>query len=78
MAAGAVPIVYDKGGQSEIVEHGHSGYLWRSLEELREYTRRLAQDESLREQMAASARRRAERFSREAFLDRFARLVPLP
>ena len=78
MAAGAVPIVYDKGGQAEIVEHGRNGYLWRSLDELQEYTRRLVQDEGLREQMAASARRRAERFSREAFLDRFARLVPLP
>jgi glycosyltransferase involved in cell wall biosynthesis len=77
MAAGAVPIVYDKGGQSEIVEHGRSGYLWRSLDELREYTRRLAQSETLREQMAASARRRAEHFSREAFLARFVRLVPM-
>jgi glycosyltransferase involved in cell wall biosynthesis len=77
MAAGAVPIVYDKGGQSEIVEHERSGYLWRSLDELREYTRRLAQDGKLREQMAAAARRRAERFSREAFLDSFARLVPV-
>jgi glycosyltransferase involved in cell wall biosynthesis len=76
MAAGAVPIVYDNGGQSEIVEHERSGYLWRSLEELREYTRRLAQDDRLREQMAASARRRAERFSCEAFVDTFARLVP--
>jgi len=78
MAAGAVPIVYDRGGQSEIVEHERSGYLWRSLDELREYTTRLAQNETLREQMAASARHRAARFSREAFLDGFARLVTVP
>jgi len=78
MAAGAVPIVYDRGGQSEIVEHERSGYLWRSLDELREYTTRLAQNETLREQIAANARHRAARFSREAFLDGFARLVTVP
>jgi glycosyltransferase involved in cell wall biosynthesis len=78
MAAGSVPIVYDQGGQSEIVEHGRSGYLWRTLDELRNYTRRLVSDESLRAQMSAAARQRAERFTREAFLDNFARLVPWP
>jgi glycosyltransferase involved in cell wall biosynthesis len=76
MAAGSVPIVYDHGGQSEIVEHGCSGYLWRTLDELRNYTGRLVSDEALRAQMAAAARQRAARFAREAFLDNFARLVP--
>ena len=78
MAAGAVPVVFDKGGQSEIVEHARSGYLWRSLAELREYTTRLSEDQGLREQMAAAARHRAARFSQETFLDGFARLVPVP
>jgi glycosyltransferase involved in cell wall biosynthesis len=78
MAAGAVPVVYDKGGQSEIVEHARSGYLWRSLAELREYTTRLTEDQGLLERMAAEARHRAAHFSREAFLDGFARLVPVP
>ena len=77
MAAGSVPIVYDQGGQPEIVEHGRSGYLWKTLDELQSYTRRLVRDESLRAQMAAAARRRAERFTRETFLSNFGRLVPL-
>jgi glycosyltransferase involved in cell wall biosynthesis len=77
MAAGSVPIAYDQGGQSEIVEHGRSGYLWRTLDELRNYTRRLVSDESLRAQMAAAARQRAERFTPEVFLNDFARLVRL-
>jgi len=77
MAAGAVPVVYDKGGQSEIVEHQRSGYLWKNLDELREYTTRLANDEELRTRMAAAAQLRAQRFSHEGFLDNFARLVPV-
>jgi glycosyltransferase involved in cell wall biosynthesis len=77
MAAGIVPIVYDQGGQSEIVEHGRSGYLWRELDELEEYTARLANDEQLRVRMAAAAQLRAQRFTREGFLNDFTRLVPV-
>jgi glycosyltransferase involved in cell wall biosynthesis len=75
MAAGAVPIVYDQGGQSEIVEHGRSGYLWKTLHELADYTSRLAHDDGLREEMAAAARLRAARFSRQAFVNVLTRLV---
>ena len=75
MAAGAVPVVYDKGGQSEIVEHERSGYLWKRLDELREYTTRLANDEELRARMATAAQLRAQRFTREGFLNNFTRLV---
>jgi glycosyltransferase involved in cell wall biosynthesis len=67
MAAGAVPVVFDHGGQSEIVEHGTSGYLWKTLDELRQYTIDLARDAGLRQRMGDAARRRAARFSREAF-----------
>ena len=38
MAAGAAPVVYDGGGLREIVEHGHSGFRWRSLDELSRWT----------------------------------------
>ena len=75
MAAGAVPVVYDHGGQAEIVEHGRSGFLWRTLEELQDYTVRLAGDERLRERMGAAARARAARFSRETFVRNLLRLV---
>ena len=75
MAAGAVPVVYDHGGQAEIVEHGRSGFLWRTLEELQDYTVRLAGDERLRERMGAAARVRASRFSRETFVRNLLRLV---
>jgi L-malate glycosyltransferase len=75
MAAGCVPVVIDGGGQSEIVEHGVSGFLWRSLEELAEYTLRLVHDESLRERMSVAARRRSRQFDRQRFVDRFGALL---
>ena len=75
MAAGAVPVVYDHGGQSEIVEHGRSGYLWTSLDELQDFTARLAADEGLRARMADAARARAATFSRDRFTAEIERIV---
>jgi glycosyltransferase involved in cell wall biosynthesis len=67
MAAGCVPVVIRKGGQPEIVEHGVSGFLWDSVEELEAHTLTLMRDEPLRARMAAAARRRAAGFGRDAF-----------
>lgn len=71
MAAGCVPVVINKGGQAEIVEHGASGFVWDTLDELKNYTARLISDDDLRLQMSAAARNRAQTFSREMFLKNF-------
>lgn len=71
MAAGAVPVVINKGAQPEIVEHGVSGFLWNTIDELKSYTSALMGDEALRIRMAAAAQVRAQHFSRAAFLRRF-------
>ena len=71
MAAGCVPVVINKGGQKEIVEHGVSGFLCENLEEFSEYTLLLASDEALREQMSEAARIRAQMFSAEVFQEKF-------
>jgi glycosyltransferase involved in cell wall biosynthesis len=76
MAAGCVPVVINKGGQPEIVEHGASGFLWNTLEELKGYTCLLARDESLRRRMAEAAEARAQRFTKAAYIHRFYELVP--
>ena len=78
MSAGCVPVVIDKGGQREIVEHGVSGFVWRTLEELKDYTGRLMRDEGLRALMETAARDRAALFSRERFISRFFRLINEP
>ena len=75
MAAGCVPVVINKGGQSEIVEHGDSGFLWDTPEEWLHYTTLLMRDEGLRAKMSEAARNRAEHFSQEAFVRRFLTLL---
>lgn len=76
MAAGCVPVVINKGGQPEIVEHGVSGFLWNTPEELAEYTRRVVTDDQLRARLSAAARARAAFFGREQFAQRFQNLSP--
>ena len=71
MAAGCVPVVINKGGQPEIVEHGVNGFVWETLDELRDYTTRLINDDALRSQMSEAARTRAQVFSRESFVKNF-------
>jgi glycosyltransferase involved in cell wall biosynthesis len=75
MAAGCVPVVIDKGGQKEIVEHGISGFRWRTLDEMKKYTLLLAGDERLLAQMSAAARQRASYFSAARFRSRFRSLI---
>lgn len=71
MAAGCVPVVINKGGQREIVEHGVSGYLWETLDELKDYTRTLVNDEEKRTRMSEAARERSRLYSRDAFVENF-------
>ena len=69
MAAGAVPVVINKGAQPEIVQHGINGFVWNTLDQLKTYTQQLAEDPALRSRMSAAARVRAQDFSRERFVD---------
>ena len=75
MQAGCVPVVINAGAQPEIVEHGVSGFLWNSFEELRVFTVRLIRDTELRRQMGQAARRRAQQFSRSEFERRVGALL---
>jgi glycosyltransferase involved in cell wall biosynthesis len=75
MAAGCVPVVIAKGAQPEIVEHGVNGFVWRTLDELQAYTRRLTDDEALWRRMSDAARARARTFGREALVGRFLTLL---
>jgi glycosyltransferase involved in cell wall biosynthesis len=67
MAFGAVPLCYHLGGPREIVDHGETGFLFRSLEELGDLTAALANDPERLREMSALARGRAKRFDRDAF-----------
>jgi glycosyltransferase involved in cell wall biosynthesis len=73
MAAGCVPVVINRGGQAEIVEHGVSGFVWNTLDELAAFTNTLASDEGLWQRMSAAARARAQQYSSDRFIERISR-----
>ena len=68
MSAGAVPVVVARGGQPEIV--GEAGFLWETLEECAEATRRLCEDGVLRARLGDAARQRAAHFAFPRFAER--------
>ena len=70
MAAGAVPVAINVGGQPEIVTDGVDGYLWSTLDELQSKTLVLARDAALRRDLALAARARSLEFSAVRFRDR--------
>lgn len=67
-----VPIAaMDTGGTAEIVVHGETGLLSRSVESLADDVARLRSDEALRRRLGEAARRRTERlFDTRVILDR--------
>ena len=67
MAAGCIPVVIGKGGQLEIVKNRESGFLWNTIDQLKQYTIKLTNQESLRREVALSAIKRAQDFSKENF-----------
>jgi len=71
MQAGAVPVVFDGGGQREIVEEGRSGRRVSTVHGLIEATQALLTDAATRQALAAGAIARAAAFTG----DRFARDV---
>ncbi len=67
MQNGCVPVVIDGGGQQEIVEHGQSGYRFRTLQELCDYTRDLIAKPGLMDRFREKASQRGRTFTRERF-----------
>ncbi len=75
MAACCVPVVINKGGQMEIVEHGKTGYLWNSLEELDNYTLKLINSQNVIDKMGKIAKNSVQRFSKNNFKKSILNLV---
>ena len=75
MAGGCVPVVMGKGGQTEIVEPGKSGFLWNNLGELQSLTLRLINEGDLWKDLSNKARIRARVFSKEKFVERINQLI---
>ncbi len=75
MAAGCVPVVINKGGQTEIVEDGVSGLLWDSQKELVQKTLDLIEDPQQLQQLSKNALIRSTEFSKEHFVKNIKELV---
>lgn len=70
MASGVIPIAYNAGGVSEIIQHGRSGFLWRQNEELVEITDRLIRCPALRAELASEGRARSGQFELGTFREK--------
>lgn len=75
MAAGCVPVVINKGGQVEIVEHDQSGLLWDNANDLKEMTINLINNTNKRVRLSKNAILRASLFSKEKFSQSIQKLV---
>ncbi|OAB54940.1 glycosyl transferase family 2 [Leptolyngbya valderiana BDU 20041] len=62
-----VPVVFNGGGQREIIESGKSGFLIDSIEQLCARTRQLINQPELLETLSQNARDRSRKFGREPF-----------
>jgi len=63
MSAGGIPLVYDAGGQPEIVNNGKNGYLWRNVSELIEQTHAIIINTHLATLLQKNAINTSEKFS---------------
>lgn len=77
MAAGCVPIVINKGGQVEIVEHNKSGYLFNSLSELKKFTLKVINLKDNWQKMSKIALERSHHFSKKRFRDKINQLIKI-
>ncbi|HVT01012.1 MAG TPA: glycosyltransferase [Patescibacteria group bacterium] len=75
MGAGVVPVVINSGGQKEIVEDEVSGFLWNTLEELKERTLLLTKEDKILKTMSSAAKKRAQDFAGDRFGDDVKRMV---
>jgi glycosyltransferase involved in cell wall biosynthesis len=69
-----VPVVFDGGGQREIVEQGVSGFRFSSRKELEDRTMELLRDDNLRHKLSQGACARGMLFTREVFVARIKNL----
>ena len=65
MAHGCVPVLLNKAGYKETIEHEKNGFLFNSKEEAIEKLKLLIKNEKLRKKMSKAAKKRAKKFSLE-------------
>lgn len=75
MSAGAVPVVFNGGGQAEIVENGQNGFLWDTVGECLEKTTNLISDDKLRQQLSTNAKTTSQKYSTKKFFESLKKII---
>ena len=75
MAAGCAPVVINKGGQPEIVVDGKSGFLWNTLDQLKQITIQLSMDKKLLKKISKAGEKRAQNFSKQKFEEQIKEII---
>ena len=75
MSAGVVPVVFETGGPSEIVQSGINGLHWKELKDLVDKTNQLISDPSWTDSLREEAVRRSNNFQKERYKIRLHELL---
>jgi glycosyltransferase involved in cell wall biosynthesis len=75
MSAGCVPVVFEAGGQKDIVIDGVNGYFWQKEEELVQKSMRIISDRKLFDHLSLSAQKRSDDFSLTSFYEKLNKLI---
>lgn len=71
MSAGVVPVVFNGGGQPEIVDEGKNGFLWRTIDELLDKTNTVMIDKHATAILQTNAIEKCKQFSVSRFCGAF-------
>jgi glycosyltransferase involved in cell wall biosynthesis len=74
MASGCIPLAANKGGQKEIITQ-KAGFLFDTIDQLVELTKKLAENPQLLNKMSKTAVKESKKYSQEAFCRKFFNLV---
>lgn len=75
MAAGAVPLVVNRGGLPEIITQNQDGFLWDTIDQLISKTRLLIASPKLLSEMSGNAILTSSKFSKLKFQEKFENLI---
>ena len=67
MATGCLPVVFNGGGLTEIVDHQKNGFLWQDLDQLIKTTSQLIKDEDKRKKIVRKSRQKSRSYNKERF-----------
>lgn len=75
MSAGCVPLVFNGGGQKEIVRENENGFLWNTVEELVNKTKMIVNNDKQLTELSKQAKNDSLNYSLEIFIKKIDKLV---